>query len=83
MTSSDDTRTNARKILYLLTAQQRLRAGDHVALDALKLDLDRHGMAAQDQQEALDYAKQQGWLADEPPTHVVLTEQGFGLNFGQ
>ena len=83
MTSSDDTRTNARKILYLLTAQQRLRAGDHVALGMLKLDLNRHGMAALDQQAALAYAQQQGWLADEPPAHVVLTEQGFGLNFGQ
>jgi hypothetical protein len=83
MTSPDDIRTNARKILYLLTAEQHLRAGEDVAMDVLTSDLNRHQMSAQDQQLALEYAHEQGWLQGGPNAEVQLTEQGFALNFGQ
>ncbi len=82
MTNPDDLR-NARKILYVLTAEQHLRAGDMVALDLLTHDLERHQMGAQDLQQALRCACDQGWLHSEPNDALQLTEQGFALNFGQ
>ena len=83
MTSPDDIRTNARKILYLLTAVQHLRSGEGIAPDALQRDLDSHQMPAQDQQLALEYAREQGWIQGGPNGEVQLTDQGFVLNFGQ
>ncbi len=83
MTTPDDIHRNARKILYVLVAEQKLRAGEGMALDVLQQDLDRHQLQGQDQQLALEHARQQGWLQGGPNGQVQLTEKGFQLDFGQ
>ncbi|MBB6576252.1 hypothetical protein HNP33_000300 [Comamonas odontotermitis] len=80
MTNPEEIHKKARHILYLLVSEQSLRAGEGLDPQALQHDLDRHQFSAQDQQQALAYAREQGWLQTGPNGEVQLTEKGFALD---
>lgn len=72
--------TTAKRILYIMVNEQGLRAGDGMAPDNLTNDLIRHQIAVTDQQQALEFAKSQGWIKDGPYGELQLTEEGFAID---
>lgn len=72
--------TNAKRILYILVTEQGLRAGDGMSLADLRQDMVRHQISESEQQAALEYARQQGWLETGPYSEVQLTEAGFAVD---
>ena len=80
MTSSHSIDKNARHILYLLVREQQLRAGEGLSPAVLAAELARHAFSQQDQQLAIEYAREQGWLQYGPSGEVQLTEKGFALD---
>ena len=75
--------TLARKILYILVAEQKLRAGEGMAPDLLAKDLERHGISGDDQKQALQQVISNGWLQKGPMDELQLTDKGFNFHFGQ
>ena len=75
--------TQARKILYILVAEQKLRVGEGMAADLLTKDLDRHGISGDDQKQALQQVISNGWLQKGPTDELQLTDKGFDFHFGQ
>ncbi len=72
--------TVAKRILFIMVNEQGLRAGDGMSPDNLTHDLTRHQIAPQEQQQAVDYAKEKGWLRIGPYGELQLTETGFALD---
>ncbi|GAB2479538.1 hypothetical protein GCM10027082_33070 [Comamonas humi] len=72
--------THAKRILYILVNEQGLRAGDGLSVADLTEDLVRHQISEPEQQAALQYAHQQGWLQTGPYGEVQLTEAGFAVD---
>ena len=75
--------TQARKILYILVAEQKLRVGEGMAADLLAKDLERHGISGDDQKQALQQVISNGWLQKGPADELQLTDKGFDFHFGQ
>ncbi|MEX8193445.1 hypothetical protein [Comamonas guangdongensis] len=73
----------AHKIVYILVAEQGLRAGEGMTRQQLSEDLARHGISDSDQRAALSLAMHKGWLQKGPEDEVQLTEEGFDLDFTQ
>ena len=72
--------TNAKRILFIMVNEQGLRAGDGMSPDNLTHDLTRHDLSQADQVQAVQYAKDKGWLRDGPYGELQLTETGFALD---
>ena len=72
--------TNAKRILFIMVNEQGLRAGDGMSPDNLTHDLTRHEISQADQVQAVQYAKDKGWLRDGPYGELQLTETGFALD---
>ena len=72
--------TLSKQILYLLINEQGLRAGDGMDPAVLAHDLTRHEIPLEEQQPALQFAKDHGWLRDGPYGEVQLTERGFSVS---
>lgn len=72
--------TTAKRILYILVTEQGLRAGDGMSPADLLEDLVRHQISEPEQQAALEYAHQRGWLQTGPYGEVQLTETGFAVD---
>ncbi len=72
--------TVAKRILYIMVNEQGLRAGDGMSPDNLSQDLARHDIAQTDQLQAVQYAKEKGWLRDGPYGELQLTETGFAVD---
>lgn len=75
--------TVARKILYILVAEQRLRIGEGISPQSLGKDLERHGISAADQPAGIALALSNGWLQKGPEEELQLTDKGFDIDFGQ
>lgn len=72
--------TTAKRILYILVNEQKLRPGDGMSSADLLEDLVRHQISEPEQQAALEYARAQGWLQTGPYGEVQLTEKGFAVD---
>lgn len=72
--------TVAKRILNIMVNEQGLRAGDGMSPDNLSQDLARHDIAQTDQLQAVQYAKEKGWLRDGPYGELQLTETGFAVD---
>lgn len=80
MAELDNVARTAKHILFILTQEQRLRAGDGMSPLTLQHDMNRHQIPPDLQQEALEYALAQGWLQKGPYGEWQLTETGFALD---
>ena len=80
MAELDNVARTAKHILSILTQEQRLRAGDGMSPLTLQHDMNRHQIPPDLQQEALEYALEQGWLQKGPYGEWQLTETGFALD---
>ncbi|QNN57086.1 hypothetical protein H9K76_21825 [Diaphorobacter ruginosibacter] len=76
--SSED--TLAKRILFIMINEQGLRAGDGMSPDNLVRDLTRHGIGQPELQQAVQHAKDRGWLRDGPYGELQLTETGFAVD---
>ncbi|QIL71247.1 hypothetical protein G7048_13285 [Diaphorobacter sp. HDW4B] len=72
--------TIAKRILFIMVNEQGLRAGDGMSPDNLTHDLTRHEISQADQLQAVQFAKEKGWLRDGPYGELQLTETGFALD---
>lgn len=72
--------TIAKRILFIMVNEQGLRAGDGMSPDNLTHDLSRHEITQDDQLQAVQFAKEKGWLRDGPYGELQLTETGFALD---
>ena len=72
--------TIAKRILFIMVNEQGLRAGDGMSPDNLAHDLSRHDISQTDQTQAVQFAKEKGWLRDGPYGELQLTETGFALD---
>ncbi|QNP47526.1 hypothetical protein [Diaphorobacter aerolatus] len=72
--------TVAKRILFIMVNEQGLRAGDGMSPDNLTHDLTRHDIDQVQQQEAIEFAKDKGWLRDGPYGELQLTETGFAVD---
>ena len=73
--------TNARKLVYVLVVEQKLRAGESMNSAALAAELQRHGMDAATQAQAQATAIAQGWLQQGANGALQVTETGFRSDF--
>ncbi|WP_312412053.1 hypothetical protein [Comamonas sp.] len=80
MTDTEATRKNAKHLLYLMVNEELLRAGDGLDAESLGNVLERHGVGTAEQQPALDYACEQGWLQKGENGQLQITETGFALD---
>ncbi|MGE8493418.1 MULTISPECIES: hypothetical protein [Comamonas] len=80
MTDTEATRKNAKHLLYLMVNEELLRAGDGLDAESLSHVLERHGVSAAEQQPAMDYACEQGWLQKGENGQLQITETGFALD---
>lgn len=80
MTDPNSVLHTAKHILFILTQEQRLRPGDGMVPQALEHDLTRHQMPLDQQQAALAYALEHGWLQKGPYGEWQLTETGFAVD---
>ena len=80
MTNPTDDTVNARKLMYLLIAEQKLRPGESMDDAALAHELQRHGFDAATQASAISGAIAQGWLEKGPQGALQLTEVGFRID---
>ncbi|WP_353235956.1 hypothetical protein [Diaphorobacter ruginosibacter] len=72
--------TIAKRILFIMVNEQGLRAGDGMSPDNLAHDLARHQITGADQQQAVRFAKDRGWLREGPYGELQLTETGFAVD---
>ena len=80
MTNPADDSVNARKLMYLLIAEQKLRPGESMDDAALARDLRHHGFDAATQASAISEAIARGWLEKGGQGALQLTEAGFRID---
>ena len=81
--TDQDTSSLARKLMYWLIRVQGLRAGDSIALELLAQAALKYGFEESQRKESLEHALANNWLQQDSADEILLTEQGFGLSFGQ